>query len=307
MEDEDSIDLEALQAQIDMSMAFAEEMVSSWMKSSRKLSSRSNRDPEAELKEYMHRPPRLGVGAAIPETASSSRDVARLKGRLTGKGNKRPRGDELDSKEKDDTDSEAEIRGGVLKKKARVDPFSNDGKKKKKHKAAPESAPLVSEPSAPEEMEKEGLEEAVNLVTECIVAPSAPFVTPKHKKHKKNHATTESSLGVVQTHASPVSHQMPLNTSPSIPPNNQQQKVVRVPMTTTPATLPQLHRQAPPAALLKFPLLNLTPANDDSEHEDDAKSDARNTSPKKKRKRKKKKKKGGASTLTASEVPPALS
>jgi hypothetical protein len=56
--DEDSIDMETLQAQIDMSMAFAQNLVSSWVKPFRKLPSRSNRDMEAELKEYMRRPPR---------------------------------------------------------------------------------------------------------------------------------------------------------------------------------------------------------------------------------------------------------
>lgn len=56
--DEDSIDTAALQAQIDMSMAFAENLVSSWVKPSRKLPARSSRDMEAELQEYMRRPPR---------------------------------------------------------------------------------------------------------------------------------------------------------------------------------------------------------------------------------------------------------
>jgi hypothetical protein len=53
--DEDEIDTEALQAQIDLSMSFAQNLVSSWIKPSRKLSSRS-RDVEGELKEHMRRP-----------------------------------------------------------------------------------------------------------------------------------------------------------------------------------------------------------------------------------------------------------
>lgn len=56
--DEDSIDMATLQAQIDISMAFAENLVSSWLKPSRKLPTRSSRDMEAELQEYMRRPPR---------------------------------------------------------------------------------------------------------------------------------------------------------------------------------------------------------------------------------------------------------
>jgi hypothetical protein len=55
--DEDEIDTEVLQAQIDLSMSFAQNLVSSWIKPSRKLSSRS-RDVEGELKEYMRRPSR---------------------------------------------------------------------------------------------------------------------------------------------------------------------------------------------------------------------------------------------------------
>ncbi|KAG5351298.1 hypothetical protein C0989_007037 [Termitomyces sp. Mn162] len=315
MDDEDSIDLEALQAQIDMSMAFAEEMVSSWVKPSRKLSSRSNRDLEAELKEYMRRPPRLGVGAVIPESANTSRDAARLKGHLIGKGNKRSREVEQDSQKKDGTDSEGETRGGVIKKKARVDPFASDGKKKKKHKAVPENAPLIPKPPAPEEAEREDLEEAVNLVTASVAGPSTSFATPKHRTHNKNHSTVESSLDASQGPASPVSLRVLTNTSPSLPHNNQserlitpstERKVVEDLTTTTPATPVQLRRQAQSASLLKFPLLNLTPIHDDdSEHEDDTKFDAHDSNPKKKRRRKKKKKKKGGAP--ASEVPVALS
>lgn len=58
--DEDAIDLEALQAQIDISMSFAQNMVSSWVKPSHKLP-KSSRDTEAELKEYMRRPPRYNL------------------------------------------------------------------------------------------------------------------------------------------------------------------------------------------------------------------------------------------------------
>jgi hypothetical protein len=54
---EDEIDTEALQAQIDLSMSFAQNLVSSWVKPSSKITNRS-RDVEDELKEYMRRPPR---------------------------------------------------------------------------------------------------------------------------------------------------------------------------------------------------------------------------------------------------------
>ena len=54
---EDDIDTETLQAQIDLSMSFAQNLVSSWIKQPRKLSNR-NWDVETELKEHMRRPPR---------------------------------------------------------------------------------------------------------------------------------------------------------------------------------------------------------------------------------------------------------
>lgn len=56
--DDDSIDAETLQAQIDMSLSFAQDLVTSWIKPSNKMAPRSTRNVEDELKEYMRRPPR---------------------------------------------------------------------------------------------------------------------------------------------------------------------------------------------------------------------------------------------------------
>jgi len=56
--DDDSIDTEALQAQIDLSMSFAQSLVSSWMEPHKLPTSSRNRDLEKELSEYMKRPPR---------------------------------------------------------------------------------------------------------------------------------------------------------------------------------------------------------------------------------------------------------
>lgn len=46
-----------IQAQIDLSLSVAEDLVASWMKPSRK-STKIQRDTEKELEEYMKRPPR---------------------------------------------------------------------------------------------------------------------------------------------------------------------------------------------------------------------------------------------------------
>ncbi|KAF9821295.1 hypothetical protein IEO21_00903 [Rhodonia placenta] len=119
--DEDDIDVETLQAQVDMSMAFTHNLVSSWMTPSKgKLpSSSSHLNDEKELEEYMRRPPRLGVGAAIPESTSMfGRDAARLKNKLTGNNAKKRGRDE-------DRD--------VV---ARVDVFAKEGKGKKAKKDA---------------------------------------------------------------------------------------------------------------------------------------------------------------------------
>jgi len=56
--DEDSVDIEALQAQIDLSMSFAQNLVSSWVKPHKLAKSSRNKDLERELSDYMRRPPR---------------------------------------------------------------------------------------------------------------------------------------------------------------------------------------------------------------------------------------------------------
>lgn len=56
--DEDSIDTETLQAQIDLSMSFAQNLVSSWIRPQRLPSSSRRNDLEKEITEYIKRPPR---------------------------------------------------------------------------------------------------------------------------------------------------------------------------------------------------------------------------------------------------------
>jgi hypothetical protein len=58
MSEDDDIDLEALQARIDLSMAYVHDMVSSWVNPSLKPATQSRKDVEKELEEYMRRPPR---------------------------------------------------------------------------------------------------------------------------------------------------------------------------------------------------------------------------------------------------------
>lgn len=58
MVDEDNIDTEALQAQIDLSMSFAQTLVSSWLKPQKASTFSRKRNFEEELRDHMHRPPR---------------------------------------------------------------------------------------------------------------------------------------------------------------------------------------------------------------------------------------------------------
>lgn len=54
----DDIDTEALQSQIDLSMSLVHNIVSSWMKPSQKVGTKSYDDAQQELEEYMQRPSR---------------------------------------------------------------------------------------------------------------------------------------------------------------------------------------------------------------------------------------------------------
>lgn len=56
--DEDAIDTEALQAQIDLSMSFAQNLVSSWIQPHKIPRNPRKKDLEKELSEYMQRPAR---------------------------------------------------------------------------------------------------------------------------------------------------------------------------------------------------------------------------------------------------------
>ena len=56
--DDDEMDLETLQAQIDMSMAFTNSLVSGWMKVSKAKLPSARTNDDMELEDYMRRPQR---------------------------------------------------------------------------------------------------------------------------------------------------------------------------------------------------------------------------------------------------------
>ncbi|KAF8640057.1 hypothetical protein AX17_001299 [Amanita inopinata Kibby_2008] len=127
---EENTDLETLQSQINMSMSFAQGLVSSWIEPNKVVTTSRGRDLEKELQEYMRRPPRLGVGAPIPETQNLSRETARLKGQLRDKAKSKRTQEE--SQKSSDSEHDEESKAKVIKKRARLDPFNSLGSRKKK-------------------------------------------------------------------------------------------------------------------------------------------------------------------------------
>ncbi|KAG2154970.1 uncharacterized protein EDB93DRAFT_1247926 [Suillus bovinus] len=129
---DDDIDTETLQAQINMSMLFAEDLVSSWIKPIHKANlSKSTVNAQTLLDEQLRRPPRLGVGAPIPESSTTARDAARLKHHLIGKGVKRATKDDTTFQTEHHSEDE-ETRGGMVRKKMKLDPFAVRSKTKAK-------------------------------------------------------------------------------------------------------------------------------------------------------------------------------
>ncbi|KAF9491349.1 hypothetical protein BDN71DRAFT_1452948 [Pleurotus eryngii] len=176
--DDDSIDAETLQAQIDMSLSFAQDLITSWIKPSNEMAPRLTRNVEDELKEYMRRPPRLGVGAPIPESAGTSRDAARLKQQLSSKGGKKRAADDMmDRNKKGDSDDDGEeSRAHAIRKKVKI---SDHDSTKKAHMAAPESA---SRPPPQTPTKQPGSPRPIAGVANLGI-PDAPSRRQKKKKH----------------------------------------------------------------------------------------------------------------------------
>ncbi|KAI0824706.1 hypothetical protein BC628DRAFT_1377373 [Trametes gibbosa] len=209
-------DLETLQAQIDMSMALTQNIVSGWMKSSKaKLPSSSSRNEDRDIEEYMRKPARLGVGAVAPEaTGVLSRESAKLRNKLAGKSKKRERDDEdgpfaagtAGTTALSDEDEE-DSRARVIKKKARIDPFAKGDSKKKKKKAKGDltvanpgkaDAPPQSKLSATtrERGKDVDMEDADEIVGDEHPQTNEPAMTAPSKKKKKKHKAAASEDGM---------------------------------------------------------------------------------------------------------------
>jgi len=281
--DEDEIDTETLQAQIDLSMSFAQNLVSSWIKSPHKLSNR-NRDVETELKEYMRRPPRLGVGAPIPETQSFSREAARLKGHLTGKRTKRSRDDEENVTKGKAESSDEESRAGAIKKKVRLDQSRDgNGKKRGEKQAAPSestsSTPALPSVPGPTDTEMSELAEVLGMVTETNVTDAQDAATSSLKFLVHN----SSAIRSVHENQPPV-----ISNSPNAIDRATHNTHVKAPAMDFPPQSPNLRSLS--FHILKHPVLNLDSPSSDDNSDQEAAQEPTTPSPKKRKRRRKKKK-----------------
>ncbi|KAK0498567.1 hypothetical protein EDD18DRAFT_1158229 [Armillaria luteobubalina] len=294
MADKDEIDLETLQARIDLSMSFTHDLVSSWVKPSPNSNkSSSGKTMEKILQEEMRRPPRLGVGASASDyNASSSRETARLKGRLLNNGKKRSREDEdsqpSTSKQTAEDSDEGESRAGAIRKKAKIDPFATSSKGKRK-KATLNGALSVN-PRLSIQMEASTSTVVVTSADSSTEEVRTGRVTSEKKREKKRKNAVASALN---GDASPVVSSKSggsLNNNVSI---QETSKPSLLSPSRTAAfslkTAPKIPSDLPPS-LLKRPLLNLEGPVFEKKDEESPDNLSPADAPKKKKRRKKKKK-----------------
>ncbi|KAG1892268.1 hypothetical protein F4604DRAFT_1565142 [Suillus subluteus] len=290
---DDDIDTETLQAQINMSMSFAEDLVSSWIKPAHKANlSKSAVDAQKLLDEQLRRPPsRLGVGAPIPESSTTARDAARLKHNLIGKGVKRAPEDDTTLKTEHHSGDE-ERRGGTVRKKTKLDPFAVRSKTKP-NIFGNSVTQSTRKPSSPHQQADGGdsmtggddLEQGRNVPSlssplEASKINSDSSAKKRDKKPRKRSATGSERSMSFQEQAIPHSRSI---TTPDRS-GNQSLSVNSPPLGSELSSVSFSTSEAP---RLTVPLLNLDgpPDRGDGSGKDDHPD-----SPKKKRKRRKKKK-----------------
>lgn len=134
---------------------------------------------------------RLGVGAAVPDAISASRDTARLKGRLVGKKRDRDEAGAIATWMGDE--DEEESRAGAIKKKVKLDPFD----KSKQKKAGPfiPPAPVQAAPSTSREVEARHELEADTVASKSGSETQSSNRRKKHKLLKLPAISAASGLG----------------------------------------------------------------------------------------------------------------
>ncbi|KAH7102924.1 hypothetical protein BKA62DRAFT_79208 [Auriculariales sp. MPI-PUGE-AT-0066] len=213
--DESELDVDAIQAQIDMAMSATYGLVGSWMKTSSMKASSSKapaaQTTEQELAEYMRRPPRLGLGATVSKSdAALHQDAAKLAYKLTnGKGKKRARDEDLaasTSRAEHESDDNDESRAGSistasalkLKSKQNFSPFGDSftGKKSKKRKTHTEDAQLA-DASEPQPAKKPRSESIIE---------NMPPPTSKRDEADEDTLMDNIATDAVHQHNVPVAH-----------------------------------------------------------------------------------------------------
>ncbi|KAI5893894.1 uncharacterized protein SCHCODRAFT_02666966 [Schizophyllum commune H4-8] len=323
-------------------MSFADSLVSSWLKPASGKLQHTHKDYENELKEHMRRPARLGVGASVPQAASLTREQAKLKHALTGK--KRAHDDDEAGGASGDDDDDMESRGKAVQKRARLDPFSTNKKKKKgvetqakagpstREQAAtsPKKPPLkegeseqAAAPSAPAPMKVTPLDEKAQTSSPEGSAGTSN-ATPKKKK-KKNRGNAEvlssqasGTLVSSSNLASPSvamngvsSSQMQGSNSAASPTQNRAAPPTTATPTSPPKTKPPLPASSPPvkkrgsdADILKQPILNLDGPPPSDESEDDDEKPEVTITSSSKKRRRRKKKKKNGAVPAGGEQAP---
>ncbi|KAL0949332.1 hypothetical protein HGRIS_009404 [Hohenbuehelia grisea] len=232
----EDIDADALQAQIDLSMSFAHDLVSSWIKPSPNLVRSSHKNPEDEIKEYLRKPPRLGVGAPIPESANGVRETARLKQRLTNAASKkRSHDDSMDARKDPSSDDDEESRANVIRKKPKLDPFAQQPLKKKQKRidstnithpaiaaksSTSASHSLLDDSALGSEVpEAETTTARADEVIDATVhsAPASPSKRSKKKKKAEQRAANISSTDTMSANSAGASKGVDLDSAHSSP------------------------------------------------------------------------------------------
>ncbi|KAI0346791.1 hypothetical protein BDW22DRAFT_1424911 [Trametopsis cervina] len=249
--DDEGIDLQSLQAQIDLTLAQTQNLVASWLKptagaSSSSASARGNQ--ERDIQELLKRPPRLGVGASVPaSTGIRGHETIRLKGKLTGKKRGREQDEGPTAAAVDQSDDEQESRAGAIRKKARVDPFAGGSKGKKKQNTQLQAAeaktvplPLPKTNQSGQSPEAEDQAADVQLGSPGKATEPAEASSSQKKKKKKNKRTAagehETAISPKQDVTPPfVASQRPLTP----PPTGSQPAPVKPSTTQTSATATQ--------------------------------------------------------------------
>ncbi|KAG9317480.1 hypothetical protein JVU11DRAFT_1682 [Chiua virens] len=189
---EDDVDLESLQAQIDTTMSFAHNLVTSWIKPTHLAQFRSSgADATQILEEDLRRPPRLGVGASIPTTSLMIHEASKLRRKLGKKGAKNEGVRELQTQ--DPPKSDEEHKGRPAKRKVKADPFGPEGgKKKRKADTGASGNPFAANTSN----DSASLPKNSGLIAP-LLSQGSPFYPPQRIGKEKSRMDPKSQLSSV--------------------------------------------------------------------------------------------------------------